>query len=50
MGKAAAAEKAEQVEFALGAHLVQRLVVGEIDDLNDESLRTVGESGLEGAS
>ena len=38
LGEPPAAKKAEQVEFALGAHLVERLVIGEVDHLNDETL------------
>ena len=38
MGEAAPAKEAEEVEFGLGPHLVERLVVGEIDDLNHEPL------------
>ena len=45
VGEAAAAEEAEQVEFGLGLHLVQRLVVGEIDDLNHEPLAQAAKAG-----
>ena len=45
MGEAAAAKQAEQVELALGAHLVERLVVGEIDDLNDQALAEAPKRG-----
>src|SRR5271165_1873335 len=38
LGEAPAAKEAKQVELALGAHLVERLIVGKVDDLNDEAL------------
>ncbi len=38
LGEAPAAKEAEQVELALGAHLVERLVIREVDDLNDETV------------
>ena len=43
MRQAAAAEQAEQVELALGPHLVERLVVGEIDHLDDQALAQAAE-------
>ena len=45
VGQAAAAEQAEQVEFALGPHLVERLVVGEIDHLDHDALAQAPEPG-----
>ena len=38
LGEAPAAKQAEQVELALGAHLVERLIVRKVDDLNDQTL------------
>ena len=38
MGQSRAAEQAEQVELRLALHLVQRLLVGEILDADDEAL------------
>ena len=45
MRKAAAAEQAQQVELALGPHLVERLVVGEVDDLDDQPLAQAAKCG-----
>ena len=38
LSKPAALEEAQEVEFALGTHLLERLVVREIDDLDDETV------------
>ncbi len=38
LSKPAAAKETQEVELALGAHLVERLVVGEIDHLNDQTV------------
>src|SRR5260370_7559463 len=38
LGQSAAAEQSEQVEFALRSHVVERIVVGEVDHLDDQSL------------
>ena len=38
LGEAPAAKQSEQVELALCAHLVERLIVRKVDDLNDQTL------------
>ena len=45
LGQPPAAKQTEQVEFALGAHLLERLVVRKIDDLNHETLAEASERG-----
>ena len=38
LGEPPAAKQAQEVEFALGAHLVERLVIREVDHLDDQTL------------
>ena len=38
LSEPAAAKEAQEVKLALGAHLVERLVVREIDHLNDQTV------------
>ena len=45
MRQAPAAKQPEQIEFAVCVHLLERFVIGKIDDLNDEPLAEFAEWG-----
>src|SRR5579872_1608786 len=41
--QAASTKQAEQLELALGLHLVERLLVREVDDMDDDALAELSE-------